>query len=129
MAEFQSMRDMARSPEDLKKDREIPMAMAAKVSSPTYPYGLTLCFDDETLEKLGIDGDLPEVGDMIHIMGMAKVTCASETERTSEDGGKETCRRIELQITHLAAEDEDEEAEPRGKRWYGGDDAEEQQEA
>lgn len=118
MPGLQSMKDMARSPEDLKKDRDMPMAVAMKASGPTYPYGLTISLDNETLEKLGIDGDLPSVGEMIHIAGMAKVTCASETERTTEGDGKETCRRIELQLTHMAVENEDEETEPRGKRWY-----------
>lgn len=115
-----SMKDMARSPEELKKDRDIPMPVAAKISGPAYPYGLSLCLNDETLAKLGIEGDLPDVGDTIHIAALCRVTCASETENTTPDGGKETCRRIELQITHMACENEDEEAAPRGKKWYAG---------
>jgi hypothetical protein len=113
-----SMKDMARSPEDLKKDRDIPMPVAAKAIGPAYPWGLSLCLNDESLDKLGIDGDLPDVGDVIHIAALCRVTCASETENATEDGGKETCRRIELQVTHMAAEDEDRETESRGKRWY-----------
>lgn len=113
-----SMKDMARSPDDLKKDRDIPMPVSAKMTGPAYPWGLGLCLNDETLAKLGIDGDLPDVGDTIHIAAMCRVTCASETEQTTTDGGKETCRRIELQITHMACENEDDETEPRGKRWY-----------
>ena len=125
MAGFAAMKDMARSPEELKKDRDMPAPVAARIEGPTYPYGLSLCLNDETLAKLGIDGDMPDVGDMIHLVAMAKVTCASESETTSLDGGKETCRRIELQITHMACENEDEETPMRGEKWYGSADAEE----
>ena len=118
---FTPMKDMAQSPEEMK--REMPMPVAAKATAPTYPYGLTICLNDATLAKLGIDGDLPSVGDMIHLVAMATVTCASETEQSSTDGGKETCRRIELQITHMACENEDEETD-RGKKWYGEEAAE-----
>lgn len=113
-----SMKDMARSPEDLKKDRDMPMAVAAKATAPTYSYGLTLSLDDETMGKLGIDGDLPDVGNTIHLAAMARVTCASENERTTQDGGKESCRRIELQITHMAVENEDDETNERPRNWY-----------
>lgn len=121
MASLRSMVDLARTAEELKKDKDIPAPVAAKISSPTYPWGTTLCLNDETLAKLGIEGDLPDVGDTIHIAAMCRVTCASETENTTPDGGKETCRRIELQITHMACENEDEEPAERKKRWYGGE--------
>lgn len=113
-----AMKDLARSPEELKKSRDIPVAVAERVSGPTYPYGTTMCLEDETLAKLGIKGELPKAGDTFHLVAMARVTCSSETERTSESGGKETCRRIELQITHMACENEDDEAPVRGEKWY-----------
>lgn len=73
--------------------------------SPRYPYGLCLSLCEDELEKLGLDDEDVEVGDMIHFMAMAKVTSVSS--RDDESGP--TCR-IELQITNMsAAEDEDKE--------------------
>lgn len=119
MASFAAMVDMARTPEEVRKELGNEVAMpspAVQRSVPTYPYGLTFSLDEDTLEKLGIDGDLPSVGDMIHFCGMAKVTSASASEREGTDGSKETCRRVELQITHLGLEDEDQE---KPRNWYG----------
>lgn len=112
-----AMKDMARSAEDLKKDMSIPSPVAVRAEGPMYPYGLCLSLNDETLAKLGIK-TLPGVGDMIHLVAMAKVTCASESE-TSTEGGKEVRRCVELQITHMACENEDEEMPVRGEKWYG----------
>ncbi len=122
MAGFSTMVDMARDPEEVKEDMK--PASIETPSAPVYPYGLCISFDEDTLEKLGLDGSLPQVGMMIHLAGMAKVTSVSQNEREMPDGGKKNCCRVELQITHLATEnedDEEEEAEMRHKAWYGGD--------
>lgn len=120
MAGFTSMVDLARTPEDVKKEIGKDMAMASpspvgERTVPTYPYGLCVSLDEETLKKLKLDGDLPDVGEMIHFCAMAKVTSASMSEREGTDGAKETCRRVELQITHLGLENEDQE----NRNWYG----------
>lgn len=111
--EFAGMVDLARSPAEIKEERaemrSAPMSVAPSV--PIYPYGMCLSMDEEVLAKLGLEGDLPEVGEMIHLAGMAKVTSVSEREEVQPDGTKKRCCRIELQITHLAAEDEDEEGD------------------
>jgi len=130
---FKTMVDMARTPEDIKKDMPAAVAVDPKPSAPVYPYGLCICLEDDELEKLGLDGDLPSVGEMIHLAAMAKVTSASQNEREMADGTKHERRRIELTITHLATENEDEEngaeaqlakSEARRKRFYGnGEDA------
>ncbi len=70
---------------------------------------MCLRLEDEVLQKLGLEGDLPEVGEMVHIVGMAKVTSASEREEIMPDGSKQRRCCVELQVTHLAAEDEDRE--------------------
>jgi hypothetical protein len=122
MARFGAMTDMARTPEDVKKELGKDMAMMAspamssgiKPTVPTYPYGLCVSLDEESMAKLGLDGDLPEVGEMIHFCAMARVTSASMNEREGTDGAKETCRRVELQITHLGLESEDQEQ----RDWY-----------
>jgi hypothetical protein len=119
MAGFSTMIDMARDQEEIKED--MPKAIEAP-SAPVYPYGLCISLTEEELEKLGLDGELPKVGMMIHFVAMAKVTSVSQNERVEADGTKENCCRVELQITHLATENEDEEAtEMRHKAWYGGD--------
>ncbi len=97
---------------------DMPEATNIKLT-PQYPYGLTLCLNDDTLSKLNMDDDC-DVGDTVHFHCLAKVTSCSE----SENSGK----RIELQIIAMSAEDEDEENEeaesemPRGikmNKMYG----------
>jgi len=118
MNKFSQMVDMARDPEEIKED----MPAVEAPSAPLYPYGLCISMDEETLEKLGLDGELPQVGMMIHLAGMAKVTSVSQNEREMSDGSKKNCCRVELQITHLATENEDEEdKEMLHKKWYGGE--------
>lgn len=127
MAGFQTMVDMSKSTEEIKRD--MPMAvpsMGAKATAPVYPYGLCISLDQDDMAKLGMAGDLPEVGEMIHLAAMAKVTSVSENEREDTDGNKSKCCRVELQITHLATENEDDEVEMavqksagRRKRFYG----------
>jgi hypothetical protein len=117
MAQFTAMIDMVKSAEDVKK--EIGNSFPATPAAPTvaaYPYGLCLSLEEDELAKLGLD-DLPNVGEMIHLCAMAKVTSVSQNEREMTDGSKKSCRRVELQITHLATESEDEEN--RSERWYG----------
>lgn len=129
---FSSMTDMAHTPEDVKK--ELAEMGSIQSSAPLvglYPYGLCISFDDETLQKLKLDGELPSVGDMIHLCAMAKVTSVSANEREDTNGGKKTCNRVELQITHLATENEDQEGAAaeeavqktaaRRSRFYGTD--------
>src|SRR3990167_9702896 len=63
--------------------------------APKYPYGLTLCLGDDSLEKLGMVA--PAVGAEVMVMAKAKVTSVSEREE--QDGGK--CRNVDLQITDM----------------------------
>lgn len=73
---------------------------------PRYPWGLTVSLTERELEKLGFGVDeLPEVGNMTHLMAMGTVTSVSCNET---EGGKRC--RVEIQITHLSAETEDDEA-------------------
>lgn len=104
--QFHSMVDMARSPEEIQ---ETMPTMPEAPKGPVYPYGLCIRLSEDELEKLGIDGDLPAIGDMVHLHAMAEVTSARAEKTREADGGEKTCRCIELQITHLAAENEDEE--------------------
>jgi hypothetical protein len=98
------MIDMARSPQEIQE------SMVPSYEPPLYPYGLCISLTHEDLEKLNLSDDC-EVGDMIHLMAMAEVTSVSKNK--SVNGG-DSCR-IELQITHLALEDEELE-DPREER-------------
>lgn len=118
--EFAGMVDLARSPEDVKEDQAKMVAPSAEPTGPLYPYGMCLRMDDETLDKIGFEGDLPKSGEIVHIQALARVTSSGSNEQLTTNGERKVCRYVELQITHLAAEDEDredtlEEREERGK--------------
>lgn len=118
MARFGKMTDMARTPAEVKKDiaKSMPMGPASPegATAPVYPYGLCLCLDEESLAKLGLT-DLPEVGTTIHFGALGMVTSASTNMQETADGEKKPCRRVEIQVTNLAVESEDDEA----RDWYG----------
>ena len=73
---------------------------APKLKREPYPWGLCIHLTHEDLEKLGLDCDV-EPGDYLHGMFFAKVTSVST--RTHDEGAE---ARVELQITHLALENE-----------------------
>lgn len=102
MAEVTKMVDMALSPQEAMEST-MPMSMA---NAPRYPYGLCLSLCQDELEKLGLDAGDMEVGDVIHLHALAKVTSCSENE--TESGSN--CR-VELQIVMMDIESEDEENE------------------
>lgn len=87
---------MARSVEEIK-DAASPLAMEAS----KYDWGLTLRFSQETLEKLNLDTDDVEVGDLLHMICMAEVTSVSK----HDSGDGERCC-VELQLTHIGIENE-----------------------
>ena len=126
------MVDMAKTPDDVKKEIGdlYPSAPAASTTS-AYPYGLCISFDDETLKKLGLAGDLPQIGEKVHGCFVAKVTSASMNEREKADGSKEQCSRIELQITEMGvlsadpADNEMAKSAARRERFYGKSDDDE----
>lgn len=62
-----------------------------------YPWGMRITLNNDTLEKLGVNSkSLPSVGDVVSIIGMAKV-CAVSTH--TEDEGEESS--VEMQITDI----------------------------
>jgi hypothetical protein len=98
MMKIPAMVDMKRTPAE-KADDLSP----AVNNEPDYPYGLCISLCSDELDKLGLT-ELPEVGEMLHIHAMATVTAVSQN-----DSGSGPQRRVELQITHMVGEDEDEE--------------------
>lgn len=106
------MVDLRRTPEEKSE-----LASIESYSPPDYPYGLCLSLDKDTLEKLEVDFDGVEIGETYHLFVMAKVTAKSRNESVS--GEPREC--IELQVTHMGAESEDEEdeaSEPVHKKMY-----------
>lgn len=101
MRNIGKMVDMANDAEP--KDK--PETAIADIALPRYPWGLCIRLDEKQLEKLDIETGDAEVGDTIHLFALAKVTSISSSER---EGG-ESSKCVELQITHLATESEDEE--------------------
>jgi hypothetical protein len=128
-----SLIDMAKSPEQVRKEAE-PMASCAPSPCPVpeYPWGLCISLENETLAKLGLDGDPPQVGDILEFFAAAKVTSASMREEIDPaTGAPKSCCRVELQIVGMlpheeetAGKDRMEEQEARSagrrQRFYGG---------
>lgn len=113
------MVSLAQSREKVKED--MPAIVAEKAEGPIYPWGVCLRLEKEQLEKLKLKAN---VGDTVHIFALGKVTSVSA--RASEGG--EDYSSVEIQITDMAAENEDAENEAEDpvekerashKRWYG----------
>lgn len=106
MAAFRHMVSMARSPEEKAEDRarnEYPRPVS---DMPDVPMGLCICLTETELSKLGIDPEKIDcsVGDTCHIFALAKVTSVSKRDT----GNGPECR-LEMSLTDMAIEDEDEE--------------------
>lgn len=90
------MPSMKRTAAELKA-RKTEMKSPGLISNEeSYPYGLTLRLDNETLKKLGMKS-LPKVGASLTISGKAEVKSVRSSER---QGGKDD-REVELQVTDL----------------------------
>ena len=125
---FARLINMAKTAAEVKKDLgmyDAPKTVGEAPSGPMYPYGLCISLEDETLEKLELDDDMPGVGDIIQFNAIAKVTNVSQNEREGTDGTKSVCRRIEMQITDMgipgtsAADQSVDRSAERRKRFYG----------
>lgn len=99
VSKIPAMIDMAMDSEEQKE--------MANPSPPRYPYGLCISLGDPELEKLDLDTTDVSIGDILHMHVLAKVTSISQ--RDDEVSG--ACCRIELQITNISAESEDDENE------------------
>lgn len=97
---FGKMVDMALEPKKESKDTSMAYPCSPESGQPIYPWGLCISLQDEQLEKLGLDADC-EVGDLLDMRCMARVTSVSQNETTN---GK--CSRVELQVIMMGVEDE-----------------------
>ncbi|MCK0554658.1 hypothetical protein KFO32_16580 [Pantoea ananatis] len=66
-----------------------------------YPWGLRITLNSDALKKLGID--LPKVGDMMALGGLAKVVGVSVRESENSDSHSQ----VDLQITDMGIEKSD----------------------
>lgn len=98
MRHIPKMTDMRRT--DAEKEAAI---MPMEYQEADYPYGLKICLTTDELQKLDME-DGVEVGDYLHLHAFARVTSVSE----NEVNGVAT-KRVELTLTHIEAESEDEE--------------------
>lgn len=90
--------DMAKSEEEVAKDSS-PLMMPEN----KYPYGLRISLSQDDLEKLGIDHEDFEIGDVFPLDILAKVVGKNANEA---EGGEANCC-VSLQITHIGAEEEE----------------------
>lgn len=98
------MVSMARTPaekEEIAEDSYWPSVD----NIPDYPCGLSITLCQDELEKLGLEDECLEPGDILHIHAFALVTSVSKQASVDEEP---TCR-VELTLTHICGEDEDEE--------------------
>lgn len=109
MEKIPAMVDMKRTPKEKAEVVDMGSPVAANV--PDYPWGLSISLCEEELEKIGLDEDDLEIGDILHMHALMKVTSVSSNEY---EGGKHC--RVELQITHMTGESEDAENEEAEKK-------------
>jgi hypothetical protein len=83
----------------LTKSERKEMAEPA-MAEESYPWGLRLTLDKETLDKLGIDG-LPAVGTKMLLVARAEVKGVSQHESDDHES-----RSVDLQITEMGVESE-----------------------
>jgi hypothetical protein len=80
-------------------------------NEPSYPWGLQIRLEDESLSKLGIT-TLPEIGAEFHLTVVAEVQSATESRMAS--GRTDRC--VCLQITMMGIDLQESAAEERGER-------------
>ena len=95
------MIDMRKTSEEMAKD-----GMPYLAPRDEYPCGLTITFNNDTIEKLRLDHGDWEIGDVFDLRAMARVTGINENQT---DQGDNCC--ITLQIVMMGCESEDAEDE------------------
>ncbi len=72
--------------------------------APDYPYGLRISLTEKEFKALGIDPSDAFPGGIVHLHALARITSVNVN-----DGENGASCRVELQITDLCIESEDEE--------------------
>jgi hypothetical protein len=82
---------MKRTKQDRKRNRD----ECAISDQESFPYGLRISLDDESLSKLGIK-ELPGVGEAYIVVGVGKVSSVSENSNE-----RRTNRNVSIQLEKL----------------------------
>lgn len=80
-------------------DDEDGMSCYPSYRAPNYPYGLSICLDEDQCEKLGISKAL-KAGTEVTITARAIVSRSTESVDDDNDGGNDVS--MTLQITDLS---------------------------
>lgn len=100
---------MARTPHSMVSmeydDDDSYDAMPTPIETrPRFPWGLCITLTEKELTKLGMDASDFEIGDLVHIFGMARVTGMNVS--ATENGN---CCTLNLQVEDFEIESEEEE--------------------
>lgn len=104
-----AMKDLALTEDDKIDYRSIDVAP----QPPEYPWGLNVCFDNSTLEKLGMDATKVSVGDTVMMHCLVKITNVGCNEREGPDGKPVEDYRVEGRIEQAAIDGAEEEEAPK----------------
>lgn len=91
-----AMVDMMLSKEEAQEENG---CVSADSDLPRYPYGLSLCLDDDSLQKLGITA-MPAIGTEMMVTARVKVTGVRSRE-TQDEKGSDSESSVDLQITSM----------------------------
>lgn len=101
--------NVALTPEEAK-EMTSPVEASGDISK--YPYGLRLCLNKETLEKLGLP-TLP-VGTKVTVMAEGSVVSVSEHQEMDGD----SCKSLDIQIEMMAVEQKSNGVDDVASRLY-----------
>ena len=82
MGKFHKMVSLERTPEEKAEERLASIVPTPISEMPDVPYGLCISLTEVELAKLDIDTEC-DVGDMVHLFCMARVTSVSKTDTGS----------------------------------------------
>lgn len=93
---------MKTTPAEMKARQEKYSGSSIATDGPSYPYGLSISLDDESLEKLEVDVTDLAVGSTMVVVAKVKVSSVSSNQ---SDGGPSR-QSVSLQITEMCLEPE-----------------------
>lgn len=103
------MKSMKLTPAEAKEE----VSYDSPPKAPEYPYGLSICLDDETLKKLDMES-IPDIGAVLTLE--AKVIVCSKSQYENQ-GGADTS--MSLQITDMDLSLVDADKRTAGQKIYG----------
>lgn len=99
---------------EMKARQEKYSGSSIATDGPSYPYGLEVRLDDESLEKLDLDVKDLSVGDTYVLVAKVKLTSVSSNQ---SDGGPSRSS-VALQITEMCLEGEGAKATDAAEALY-----------